>query len=221
MVTVSHLAKKYVKDSFILREYMEAGIINYIALANRLKPSMEKELEKHIKASAIAMALRRCCDESGRKSSVIPSLKGSELIMKGNLCDVAVYKSPRLFEKLNTISEMVDYGKGDTLNIIHGNYDVSIIINEKYLKGVLSILKGEKMLGKEEGLVALTLKFGEHFLHTPGVTFSILKQLVLQNINLIDIVSSMIEITFIIDKSQSAKGYDALREYIESQRAVL
>lgn len=215
MVTISHLAKKYLADSFLLSEYLEEGLINYVALAEKIRPRIEKELGKKVKTSAVMMALRRNSENSRRKKEEMPSLKDSELVMKSNLCDIAVYKSPALFSKLKAIYELVDYNKGDTLNIVHGNYDVSIIINEKFEDKILKILDGEKILDAENNLVALTLKFGETFLYTPGITFSILKQLVLENINLIEIVSSLIEITFIINKKDATKGYLALQEFIE------
>jgi len=217
MVTVSHLTKKYLEDSFLLKEYMDEGIINYVALAKKFQPRIEKEMCRKVKLSTVAMALRRCAETSRGVRPKIDSLRGSELIMKGNLCDIVIYKSPSLFQKLRKIFELVDYNRGDTLNIVHGNYDVSLIINEKFKDRVLSILEGERILHTEENLVALTLKFGEQFLYIPGVTFSILRRLVMENINLIEIVSSLIEITFIINKKDSTKGYRALEEFLDAQ----
>lgn len=231
MVTVAHLTKKMLKERLLLEEYLKESIINYVALAEKFKPRIENELGKPVKVSAIAQALRRIVENSktrGRKKGfkkledlesvgqrAILSLRDSELIMKGGLCDIVSYKSPSLFQKLKKIYELVDFNTGDTLNIVHGNYDVSIIINEKFKDKVLDILKDERVMHIEKDLVALTLKFGKKMLYTPGVTFSILKQLVLENINLIEIVSSLIEITFIINKRDSAKGYRALQEFIE------
>jgi len=59
MVTISHLTKKYIENSFLLKEYLEQGLINYAALAEKLKPKIERELGKKVKISAVMMALRR------------------------------------------------------------------------------------------------------------------------------------------------------------------
>lgn len=218
MVNVAHLTRKLIEERMLLDEYLKEGLINYVALAEGFKPEVERELGKKVKISAITMALRRYAEQNNKRKSKgfdIPSLKDSELIMKGNLCDIVVYKSASLFQKLKKIYDLVDYDRGEALNIIHGDYDISIIINEKFEKRVLKILEGEKILHKERNLVALTVKFGEHFLYTPGITFSILKELVLENINLIEIVSSLIEISFIIDKKDATKGFRVLEEFIE------
>ena len=215
MVTVAHLAKNMLKERMLLDEYLKAGLVNYAALAEEFRPRLEQELGKPVEAATIAMALRRYAESAKKKDIKRASLKDSELIMKGGLCDIVVYKSPSLFQKLEKLYHAIDYTRGDTLNIIHGNYEVSIIINEKFEKKCLALLKDEKILHKENNLVALTLKFGKRALYTPGVTFSILKQLVMENINLIEIVSSLVEITFVIDKSDATKGYRALQEFVE------
>lgn len=217
MVNIAQVTKKLVNDNIMLENYLARGLINYVALAEKLKPKIADELGKKVKVSTIAMALRRFSEKAKKVEESKLSLKGSELIMKSNLCDITVYKSPNLFSKLKKLYEVIDYNQGDTLNIIHGNYDVSIIINEKFEKKLRKILEDEKILHIERNLTAITVKFGEHFLYTPGITFSLLKQLVLNNINLIEIVSSLIEVTFIINKKEGTRAYNALEEFIEKK----
>ncbi|MBT3304199.1 hypothetical protein HN592_04460 [Candidatus Woesearchaeota archaeon] len=214
MVSIAHLVKQWLKERAFIDEYLKEGLINYGALAEKIQPEIEADLGK-VKLLTIAMALRRYAETSKKEKVSTPSFKNFELSMKGNLCDVCVYKSPHLFKKLEEIYKLVDYNKGDTLNIIHGNHDVSILINEKFETKLKNILKGEKILHAEENLVALTVKFGESVLYTPGVDFELIKQLVIENVNLIEIVSSMIELSFIINKKDASKGYRALQEFIE------
>ena len=218
MANISYITKQIVKENQLLDEYLKRGIINYIALSEQIKPRIESEVGKRVNLSTIAMALRRLSTNPKFNIDLnVQSLENPELIMKGNLSEIVVYKSTSLFERLIEIYNLVDYNKGDTLNIVHGNYDVAIIINEKFEKKCLSLLKNEKLLHIERDLVALTLKFGKSFLHIPGIYFLITKQLVLENINLIEIVSSLIEITFMIGKKDSTKAYRALQEFIEQK----
>ena len=206
MANISYITKQIVKENQLLDEYLKRGIINYIALSEQIKPRIESEVGKRVNLSTIAMALRRLSTNPKFNIDLnVQSLENPELIMKGNLSEIVVYKSTSLFERLIEIYNLVDYNKGDTLNIVHGNYDVAIL------------LKNEKLLHIERDLVALTLKFGKSFLHIPGIYFLITKQLVLENINLIEIVSSLIEITFMIGKKDSTKAYRALQEFIEQK----
>ena len=69
MVTVSHIVKKIVNERPVLQETIIEGIISYGALAEKIKPYIERELGKRVKEPAIVMALRRYSDEITKKSS--------------------------------------------------------------------------------------------------------------------------------------------------------
>lgn len=214
MSTIAQLAKEMLHERMLIDEYLREGIINYVALAEKFQPRIEQEIGKKVKVTTIAMALRRLAEYSKKSQFNIPSLKNCELLMKNNLCDIAAHKSPATYKKLRKIYDLVDFNKGDTLNFVQGDYDVCVITNEKFKKRTLNMLEGEKVFHIESNLVGLTVKFGESLLYTPGVTYSVLKQLVLVNINLIEIISSLIETTFIINKKDATKGYQALQDFL-------
>jgi hypothetical protein len=215
MVTVAHVTKRLISDRLLINEYLREGIINYYALAERLLPTVENELGKPVKISTIAMALRRFSEASKKVEVKNFPTKEFQLIMKGSLCDIVVFKSGTLFDKLKNIYSLVDYNKGELLNVVHGNYEVAIIINQKFEQKTLSFLKGEKILNIERDLVSLTLRFGKSFVHTPGITYTVLQQLVIENVNLIEVFSSLLEDSMIINKKDSTRAYRALQEWID------
>ena len=107
---------------------------------------------------------------------------------------------------------MVNFEKGDTLNIILGSNEVSIVTNEKYKDKFSNFLKGEKILNKEFDLVALTIVFGsKDFFDTPGIIFTSTRKLAWEQINIYEIISTMTELSFILSKKDSMKAYNALQ----------
>lgn len=214
MVTISHLINKIVGSRPILHDSIEQGIISYGNLAEQLTAEIEGELDKKVKHSAVVMALRRY-GEKIQKTQGRPSFDyNSEIIMKTNLCDISVRKSPGLFSKLRKIYSIVNYEKGDVLNIIHGNYEVSIISNMRYLEKIKKELKGENILNTEEDLVSLSLNFSGDFLHTPGIISTAARKLNWDNVNIFELVSTLTELTFIVSKKDSTKGYAALQRLV-------
>lgn len=214
MVTISHLVKKLVSENSFLLEAMGKGLISHGSLAEQLKPEIEQELRKNVKESAIVMALRRYEEELKGYDKKIKrfSFKG-EIIMRTNVNDFNVVKSNTLLNKIKNIYALVDFNKGDTLNIILGSNEVSIVTNEKYREKLVDFLKGEKILSREFDLVALTVIFGtKDFFDTPGVIFSAIRKLAWEQINLFEIVSTMTELTFILSKKDSMRAYNALQE---------
>ena len=186
MVTVSHIAKKIVSGQPFIEEALGSRIISFGNLAEQIA-------EHRKKASRF--------DFTG------------EILMKTNICDFSVVKSPSLLVKLRTIYNIVNFERGNTLNVILGNNEVSIIINEKYMQKLTKFLAEEKILNKEHDLVALTIIFtADDFTHTPGVIFNAVRKLAWENINIYEIVSTMTELTFILSNKDSMKAYNVLHE---------
>ena len=216
MATVSHIVKKIVSEQPFVEEGLANGIISAAGLAEQMLPQIEKELGKKVKQAAVVMAVRRHSDEIAehRKKTKAFNYAG-EIILKSNICDFTVVKSNIFLAKLKNIHNLVNFEKGDTLNVIVGNNQVSIIINEKYMQKLEKFLSGEKTLNKEKGLVSLTIIFtSDDFLHTPGIVFDIVRRLAWENINIYEIVSTMTELTFILHKKDSMKAYDVLQEMV-------
>ena len=217
MVTISHVVQKLVNDKVFIQEPMSRGIVSYGSLAKQLKPEVEKELGKEVKTHAVVMALHRYADTLQQGHKKILFNYSSEIIMKTDMCDISVLRSPTLLNKLKKLYNIVNFETGDILNVIHGRYEVSIVTNERYKKKLLEFLKGEKILNVEDNLVSLTLTFTKDFLYTPGVLFNIIRNISWDNINIFEIVSTFTELTFIIHKKDAMKGYNALAKIVEKQ----
>jgi len=217
MVTASHLVKKAVSENSFLLEAMSKELVSYGNLAEQLKPEIEQELGKKVKESAIVMALRRYTEElQGFDKKVKKFRFQGEILLRTNIMDFNIVKSSSLLTKIKNIYNLVDFGRGDTLNIIFGSNEASIVANEKYKEKLSSFLKGEKILNKKFDLVALTIVFeGKDFFTTPGVVFTATRKLAWENINIFEIISTMMELTFILSKKDSMKAYNVLQSLVE------
>ena len=215
MVTISQTVKKIVNDKIFILEPLSKKIISNVSLAEQLKPEIESELGKKVKTHAIVMALRRYTDDIQKKHKKITFDYSSEIILKTDICDIALIRSPTIITKLKRLYDIVDFEKGDILNIIHGRHEVVIVTNERYLKKTLTLFKGEKILNVEKNLVSLTLTFSSDFLHTPGMIYNVVRALAWDNINIYEIVSTNTELTFILNKKDSANAYRVLGRLVE------
>ena len=216
MVTTSHIVKKIISEQPFVEEALGNNIINFANFAEEILPRIEKELGKKVNLPAIVMALRRHSDEISEQRKKSRKFDyTSELIVKSNICDYTFVKTPSMLRKLRTVHSLVNFERGDTLNIILGNNEVSVIINEKYAKSLPKFFSGEKVINKEHSLVSLTIIFtSDDFTHTPGVIFNAVRKLAWENINIYEIVSTMTELTFILSSKDSMKAYNVLQEMI-------
>ena len=216
MVTISNVVQKLVNEKVYIQESMHKDIISYSSLAKQLQPEIEQELGKKVKKHAIEMALRRYKEQLKQKHKTISFDYSSDIIMKTRICDIAIVRSPTLLIKLKKLYDIVDFDKGDILNIIQGNSEVSIVTNARYKKKLLDILKDEKILIQEDDLISLSMTFSKDFFYTPGIIFNIIRNVAWENINIYEIVSTNTELTFIIHKKDATKGYKALERLIQT-----
>ncbi|MBI5061374.1 MAG: hypothetical protein HZB67_03595 [Candidatus Aenigmarchaeota archaeon] len=128
------------------------------------------------------------------------------------------FKSSTLFAKLKNIYNHIDYDKGEILNVVHGNFTVTIILNEIHKKKILELLGDEKIAHTDSGLAQVSLKFPLDYLYTPGVLHQLTKELAWNNINIIEIVSSLTELNFIVKNSNAVRAYSVLEDLIARNR---
>jgi aspartokinase len=195
---------------------MSRGIISYGSLAAQLKKEIEQELNKEVRHHAIVMALRRHGETLKQQHQNITFDYSTEIILKTNICDIAVQKSPTLFSRLKQLYDIVNFEKGDVVNVIHGRYEVSIVTNERYLTNALNYLAPEKILNIEKDLITLTLTFPKEFLYTPGITFNVVRSIAWENINIYEIVSTNTELTLVLHKKDAIEAYTALEILIQN-----
>ena len=201
----------------LLQTALIEEIANYVKVAEKLMTFVESEMGKPVKKSAVMMALRRYSEEIQTKSKIQkPFQINHEIIIKTNLCDVCIVKTPSALDKIKKIHQIVDYEKGETLNIIQGNYEIAIVISQKHLNYLKIILRDEKILNIEKNLVSLTLGLSKEFISTPGVLALVTRKLAWNNINIFENISTMTELIFILSDKDTAKAYNTFNEMIRA-----
>jgi len=215
MVTISHLVNKLVDEKIYMQEAIGKGIASYGSVAKELKPEIEKELKKQVNHYAIVAALRRYAEKlNARFKDIKFHADNSEVNLKTNIIDISVQKTPCLFDKLKKIYDVINFDNGDVLHIIYGRNTVSIVTNERYRDRITTFLKFEKILCTEENLVALSFSIDKNLVDTPGVLFQIVRNFAWEKINIMEIISIDLEMTFIVAEKDALNGYKALKRLI-------
>ena len=217
MVSISHIARKIVKRSPFLEEALFKNIINYASLAIELKPEIEKDLGKEVDRAAIVMALRRLKDELDKSFVKGQSIKFSEsdMIIKSDLVEMTFVNSVSIITNIIKLYDSIDFSKGDFLTITHGLYEITIIYSRKYKGKIKKFFESEKMIKSIEGLSSLTIRIPEQAINTIGFFYVVTKNLNWENINIIEIVSTLTEMTFILREDDIPRAFNTVKKLIE------
>ncbi len=217
MVTISQAVKEILDQRVFLREVIDRNIASYNLLAKHITPEIESKVDKSVKHSAIVMALRRQ-SEKIKQTTKKPTFSYFIETIKTDICYVVFEESPTLLKKIHSLYPTINFKKGGVLNIIQGNFEVSIITNAKYKEDLLDLLYEEKILDEVNDLVSISLTFSNNFLFTPGVLYDVLRFVAWENINVIDIILTLTEISLIIDKKDLMRCYRTVGRFAEASK---
>jgi len=215
MVTITHVVQDILNNHVFLNEAVSNDIISYNKVAEKIKPEVEAEMGKKVKHSAIVMALRRNADKLNGKYKH-PSIDYSIETIKTDLCYIVFENSPTIQNKIQKIYSIINFKKGGILNLIQSNFEIAIIINKKYREEALDILEGEKVLDILDNLVSISLVYDKDFLRTPGIIYEVSRFMAWENINIVDMVITKMELELIIDKKDLMKCYKTLAKFTEN-----
>ncbi len=215
MVTVAHLVEKIIAQKPFLQEALSKGIVNNAALAEELLPEIEKELKKRVKFSAVNMAIRRLSEKLSK--SFVATTKfddNTDISIKSDLVEITVYKGDNIQKKIKLAYDLVDFNQGDILMITQGLHEVMIITNQKHEKKIVKLFP--KIKKRIKNLSSLTVNIPITAIETVGLFYIVTRALNWENINIIDIVSTLTEMTFMVKEEDTAKSFEILKKLIKN-----
>lgn len=217
MQSIPDIIREKLSTHPFLYEILSRDLANYSSLADYLLPEVKALYKGDVTQAAVMMALRRIAHNLEERKTSPKSAFNAEVILKSGLCDVTVLKTPSLLTKIRKLYELVDQSRGETLNVIHGNYEVTIVMTEKYLSKLKKLLEGEEIVNVEKNLVSLATSFSKDFLYTPGMLAIATRELAWENINVYENISTMTELIFIVSSRDATRLYGVLKRLTESE----
>ena len=190
--SVAGCVKSVINRSPFISEMLIQEVISFSNLAKFIKPKVETLYGESVNSAAIVMAIRRYAEDL-KKSKDLPSHDSIsyEISMKSNIYDVNFIRNDSFINSLPILYERIRPEAGDFLNVTLGSHEISLSVSEKYRSIVDDIVAKEKIVATQSDLVAITIVFDEGFLETPGVLYLAVRKLAWENINVIEIVSTM------------------------------
>lgn len=217
--SVAGCVKNVINRSPFISEMLIQEVISFSNLAKFIKPKVEALYGESVNSAAIVMAIRRYAEDLKRnKEKRKQGTINYEISMKTNIYDVNFLRNDSFISSLPVLYERIRPESGDFLNVTLGSHEISLAVSEKYKPIVDELLAKEKIVSTMNDLVALTIVFHDGgFLETPGVLYLAVRKLAWENINVIEIVSTMNILTFVIKREDSLSAYAALQTFLKEE----
>ena len=218
MITVSEIVEKIIVGSPLLEEALYEGLINYSALARKIKPEVQKELMKNVQEGAILMAIRRLSKKIRPKTDVKKILQSNpDLIVRSNLIELVIANIDFSIENHKKLLALAEEQENTFMTITEGVFETTIIASRELLTEIQAILPKRKIIKELLDLSSITIRLPKENIYTPGLYYFFLKSLAWEGINVVEVVSTYTEFTIILEDCEVDRAFSVLKKSLSGK----
>jgi aspartokinase len=190
----------------------QRGIVNLSGYARSIRAQVESQLFKDVDERSIVVALSRMQHRLVSEHRV-PQIRLSAISIHSNLSDIGFEKTKVNIDRIQEVYVAQTNEADKFITITQSVNEVNVIANEELVNQIKKLVNSTPTLYKS-GLTGITTKFGREYLDIPNVIYEITRSLAVKNINIIEIISTTSELTFIIDKAEAEIALKQLQKFL-------
>ncbi len=213
MITISRLIEKILEGDDVAREALRLNYLNMSAYAKKIRPHITAKLYKPVSVASIVVALSRIRSTFAQQPDYRPAVHIEDLSLRANLSEVSYEKTKEAViasVKLNTLIIHPDA----FFAITQGTHELTVICDSAHLEQIVNQFPTEPK-GRYADLTAITVRFIEQeYIEVPNMIFTLISSLAVARINIIEIVSTYTELSFVVRNKDAERTISALSQFL-------
>lgn len=215
MITISSAVQQILSEDGFVIEAMQRGLLNVSAYAKHIHKAVEVKTMKPVKKGSIVVALTRIAHNLKSQKEFNPKVEISSMSITTNLSEVTFETTQANVEKLMSLEKKLIKDK-DFFTVTEGLHEITIILSSDSKDKVLSHFDMSPKVVIDD-LVAISVRFSTYYIDVPNTIYSLVGALAVRNINLMEIVSTYTELTFVVFRKEMDTTIQALNLYSRRQ----
>lgn len=212
MISIADALKELIEGYPFIEEGLIKGLINYSAYAREVKPEIEKRLYKSIKTGAIVMALKRLSEDLKLIQQRTTSVNLGGLTVRSNVSEYTFLNSEALIDKQRELFNQIATQKDVFCAVSQGVRETTFIASAEAAQIIERVFSSEELVAKIEHLSSITIHLPQETVYISGVYYQILKALAWEKINVIEVLSTLSELTVIFENKDINQAFSALKK---------
>lgn len=214
MFTISNAVSQILSEDAFTLTALQRGILNISAYAKEIQPTVEEKTFKTVKLGTIVVALTRAA-QTLQKVDFLPTVVIDSLHVTSSLSEITYEKTDANLNKLILLNK-VFFASRDFFTVTEGLHEITLICSSHIKDEIVEHFASQtkKMI---DGLVAVSVHFSEDYIAIPNTIYALLHTLASRQINILEIVSTYTELTFIVDKSAMQQTVQVLDAYSQEK----
>lgn len=219
----TNLVKRELENDFYLLEILKEDLINIAALSRKLLGKIKEENQKAT-VESISIAIKRYMQkEKNKKISLALKriIANTQLLTKNDVVHMTFRRDRFMLNKISQMSNKIQWDQDEIFFVNQGSGEITIVFDEKNKK----LFQGceDFLIESTRDLSILSLKesFQKEALNVPGLYSYFINQISRKGINLIEIISTLSQLTFVLRNDDLLKAYSLMNESINHFRKSL
>lgn len=214
-MTISEATRKVLERYPYLDRYMAEGVVNYRGLAKQMLPQISKILGSTPNVQSVVTALRRV---PVHKS--LHDRSGLDRILSKSTVSLRYDIAALTFPNGMTAQKMSQILTDSNCIILQGMETITVLADERSIEKLRSQLRDETV-DFQTSLAIVVVKSPKEITKTPGVLAYLSNILALERINIVEMMSSHAETSFVVEERDALKTVDVLRKEVKRARSPL
>ncbi|PJE75576.1 hypothetical protein COV04_04075 [Candidatus Uhrbacteria bacterium CG10_big_fil_rev_8_21_14_0_10_48_11] len=210
MLKVSEAVAKYVYDSEVVLSTLASRQLNLTAYARSIRADIEKAIKKPVKLGSIVTALSRLAGDLPKAKAIVPVITLHDIAIRSGLCELVFNRTGENILALRKVYTDRRLRTDELLAVSLGTGEVTIIATAAAVVHLQRAFGTEKPKAKISGLGSLTVRFSQDYIKTPNIIFALVRSLAIRQINIVEIISTYTELTFILEEAVITSALDVI-----------
>lgn len=212
--TISEVVVDLLTRNHPVYQHIRMGLINYHALAARIKPTVDRITGRDVNVNTIVVIIKRFSDAQSKLGlpPTMSVLRNSKMTLSSGMVDVTI--NPKREAFINELKRLVELSTelNERPHIFPLVSSIKIIADANDYEKVKAALKGRYPLKPRMKTVKITIDLSEEAEKSPGIAAYITDLLYRNGINIIDAFLGYEDIILILGESDGPRAYTILEE---------
>jgi hypothetical protein len=212
--SVPHAVRQIIGSNTLFFQALSTGIANYTALAQKIKPEVEKLTKSEVNVNTLVVAIKRFADSlDGIDYEYHPIFEGVRMSLTGSIIDMDFHETDDIYQVLDEILEL-----GGGYNMFRTNKQIRLFAEDiDEIRTMFKSFPKRTIREIKDGLSKITITVQSDKENTYEVLSLVLSLLHNNRIPLYNAFFTQNEIILILGMNDAAKAYEVIREKLYGQ----
>jgi hypothetical protein len=210
MITVASAVEELISHSDFAIEGLQTGCLNMSVYADSILHEVEQLTKKPVQKGSVVVAISRLATTYKNNALPIEKFQLQNLVSRTGLTEITYTKTPGLQARVATLYSL-EYIKNAAFFVSNiGLSEISIIADTSLTAAILKQLSSDHPILHMDKLASLTMQVGIETVEIPRQSYTVIKQLALRDITLVEYLTSPGELTIILHERDLKNSFSIL-----------